>query len=156
MVSSLNAVVRTRACSSPDMVTRTSAFNFEGGFSGCWNRTKYSYDVLGNLTDVALPSGTEIHYIIDGRNRRVGKKINGVLVQGYLYQDQLNPVAELDINGQAVSQFIYASRVNVPDYMVSKKADGSTWVAYRIISDHLGSPRLVLDAASGQVIQQLD
>ncbi|HUU04164.1 MAG TPA: RHS repeat-associated core domain-containing protein [Myxococcota bacterium] len=118
--------------------------------------TTYSYDVQGNLTDVSLATGTEIHYIIDGRNRRIGKETNGVRVQGFLYQDQLNPVAELDINGQAVSQFIYASRVNVPDYMLSKKADGSTWVAYRIISDHLGSPRLVLDAASGQVIQQLD
>jgi len=40
--------------------------------------------------------------------------------------------------------------------MQSNKADGSTWVTYRIISDQLGSPRLVVDAASGQVVQQLD
>ena len=79
--------------------------------------TTYTYDVLGNLTDVSLPTGTEIHYIIDGRNRRIGKELNGVLVQGFLYQDQLNPVAELDANGQLVSRFIYASKPNVPDYM---------------------------------------
>jgi len=37
-------------------------------------------------------------YVIDGRNRRIGKKVNGTLVQGFLYKDQLNPIAELDDN----------------------------------------------------------
>lgn len=41
--------------------------------------TAYSYDVLGNLTSATLPDGTTIEYVIDGRNRRVGKKINGTL-----------------------------------------------------------------------------
>src|SRR5262249_37794675 len=41
--------------------------------------TTYDYDALGNLRGVALPSGTTITYIIDGKNRRVGKKVNGVL-----------------------------------------------------------------------------
>ncbi|PJA25697.1 MAG: hypothetical protein COX57_02035, partial [Alphaproteobacteria bacterium CG_4_10_14_0_2_um_filter_63_37] len=58
--------------------------------------TTYTYDLLGNLTEVVLPNGKVIEYIIDGRNRRVGKKVDGVLTQGFLYQDQLNPVAELD------------------------------------------------------------
>ena len=65
------------------------------------------------------------------------------LVQGFLYQDQLKPVAELDGAGNVVSRFVYATRVNVPDYMVKGG------VTYRIITDHLGSPRLVVDAAIG-------
>ncbi len=43
--------------------------------------TTYNYDVIGNLTSVTLPDGTQIDYLIDGRNRRIGKKVNGALVQ---------------------------------------------------------------------------
>jgi hypothetical protein len=48
--------------------------------------------------------------VIDGKQRRIGKKINGTLVQGFLYQNQLNPAAELDGNGTLVSRFVYASK----------------------------------------------
>src|SRR5574341_493022 len=30
--------------------------------------TSYSYDLFGNMTAVALPSGTTIEYVIDGQN----------------------------------------------------------------------------------------
>ncbi|MCP4491061.1 MAG: hypothetical protein GY820_27660, partial [Gammaproteobacteria bacterium] len=79
-----------------------------------------------------------------------GKKVNGVLTQGFLYKDQLNPIAELDGNNQLVSRFVYGSKVNVPDYMVK----GTT--TYRIISDHLGSPRLVINTADGTIAQRMD
>ncbi len=110
----------------------------------------YNYDVLGNLLSATLPDGTLIEYVIDGQNRRIGKKINGVLVQGFLYENQLRPVAELDGTGAVVSRFVYGSKANVPDYMVKGG------VTYRIISDHLGSPRLVVDTATGTVVQQMD
>ncbi len=112
--------------------------------------TEYRYDVLGNLREVQLPDGKEIEYVIDGRNRRVGKKVNGVLTQGFLYQDSLNPIAELDGDGNVVSLFVYGSKANVPDYMLK---DGKT---YRILSDHLGSPRLVIDISDGSVVQRMD
>ena len=45
--------------------------------------TTYDYDALGNLRSVVLPDGVRIDYVIDGHNRRVGKKeVNGVLVPG--------------------------------------------------------------------------
>lgn len=106
--------------------------------------------MLGNLWRVQLPGDVTIDYIIDGRNRRIGKKINGSLVQGFLYQDQLKPVAELDGNGAVVSRFVYADKANVPSYMIK---GGQT---YRIISDHLGSPRLVVNTGTGEVIQRMD
>jgi YD repeat-containing protein len=43
--------------------------------------TWYTYDALGNLTEVELPDGTEIEYVIDPQNRRIGKKVDGDLVQ---------------------------------------------------------------------------
>jgi len=112
--------------------------------------TTYSYDVLGNLRNVTLPGGTQIEYLIDGLNRRAGRKVNGTQVQGFLYQDQLEPIAELDGNNAIVSTFVYGSRPNVPEYMVK---GGAT---YRIIADHLGSPRLVVDTTTGAVAQRLD
>jgi RHS repeat-associated protein len=112
--------------------------------------TTYTYDVLGNLLSVTQPDGTVIEYVIDGAQRRVGKKVNGALVQGFLYQNQLNPVAELDGSGNLVSRFVYASKGNIPDYLVK---NGTT---YRIVSDHLGSPRMVVDVTTGAIVQRMD
>ncbi len=112
--------------------------------------TTYSYDVLGNLISVILPSGTTIEYVVDGRNRRIGKKVNGTLERSWLYKDGLNPVAELDGSGAVVSRFVYATRSNVPDFIIK---GGNT---YRVVSDHLGSPHLVVDTTTGTVIQSMD
>ena len=43
---------------------------------------------------------------MDGQNRRVGRKVNGVLAQGFLYETSLSPVAELDGSGNLVSQML--------------------------------------------------
>ncbi len=112
--------------------------------------TNYGYDVLGNLRTVTLPDSTQIEYVIDGQNRRVGKKVNGTLTQAWLYQDQLEPVAELDGSGNLTSRFVYGARFNVPDYVIK------AGVTYRIISDHLGSVRLVVNAATGAIAQRID
>jgi YD repeat-containing protein len=89
--------------------------------------TTYTYDALGNLTRAVLPGGT-IDYVLDGLNRRIGKKVGGTLVKGWLYRDQLEPVAELDGSGALVSRFVYASKPHVPDYMTK---GGQT---YRIVT----------------------
>ena len=44
----------------------------------------------------------------------------------------------------------FATESNVPDYMVK---NGTT---YRIVSDHLGSPRLVVNASTGEAVQRMD
>ncbi len=112
--------------------------------------THRDYDVLGNLREVKLPDGRTIDYIIDGRDRRVGEKIDGKLVHGFLYKDQLNPVAELDGSGNVVARFVYGAKPNVPAYMIKK---GQT---YRIVSDSLGSVRLVVNVVTGEVVQRMD
>lgn len=112
--------------------------------------TKYQYDNTGNILSIELPDGKKIEYLLDGSERRVAKKINGKIVQRFIYKDGLNPIAELDENGNIKSQFIYATKVNIPDYMIR---DSKT---YRLISDHLGSIRLVVDSNTGGVIQKMD
>jgi RHS repeat-associated protein len=123
-----------------DLLTRTAGAQ----------TTTYGYDAFGSLRHVTLADGRMLDYVIDGRGRRVGKRINGVLVQGFLYRDDLSPIAELDGAGALVSRFVYASERNVPDYL---ERGGQT---YRIVSDPLGSPRLVVDATTGAIVQRLD
>jgi RHS repeat-associated protein len=111
---------------------------------------QFSYDGLGNLVEVNLPNGDSVVYIVDGANRRIGKKVNGVLERGYLYKDSLKPIAELDGNSNVINRFVYATRKNTPDYMIAQDA------IYRLVSDHIGSVRLVVDIGTGQVAQRLD
>ncbi len=110
----------------------------------------YSYDAFGALRTVVLPNGITVDYVIDGQGRRIGKKVDGQLSKGYAYGDQLNPVAELDPNGNVVARFVYGPRSNVPAYVVKGVN------TYRIITDHLGSVRLVVDTATGAVVQRID
>jgi RHS repeat-associated protein len=113
--------------------------------------TTYTYDSQGNLTSVVLPDGTGIDYLIDGADRRIGKSVNGVLVQGFLYDEaHITPVAELDGAGNVVARFVYATQANVPDFMIKGG------VTYKIITDQLGSVRLVVDTATGTIAQRLD
>ena len=48
-------------------------------------------------------TGGRITYIIDGQNRRIGKKVNGALVEGFLYRSQLQPAAWLNADGSVKS-----------------------------------------------------
>jgi RHS repeat-associated protein len=102
----------------------------------------FEYDALGNLVSIGLPNGDLVEYLVDGMGRRVGKKKNGVLLKQWVYWDALKPVAELDGAGNLVAQYAYGLRVNVPDYV----RRGAT--TYKVISDHPGSPRYVVNVAN--------
>ncbi len=111
--------------------------------------TFYTYDNLGNLISVLLSDGTFIEYMIDGQNRRIGKKVNGEFKKGWIYQNQLTPIAELDSSKNIVSRFVYATQLHIPDYIIKGG------ITYQIISDHLGSVRMVVNSQTGQVVQYL-
>jgi RHS repeat-associated protein len=111
--------------------------------------TLLQYDALGNLQRVDLPNGDVVEYVIDGENHRVLKKVNGAVERGWVYRDAMQPVAEIDAAGAPASYFAYAEGVNVPELALGP---GST---RRLLKDHLGSPRLVVDVASGAVVQRL-
>jgi RHS repeat-associated protein len=113
--------------------------------------TSYTYDAFGNLLDVTPPTGSAVDYVIDGLNRRVGRKVGGSLVQGLLYKDQLNSVAELDGTGALIAQYIYGTKANVPDLRIDAAGN-----VYRVLSDHLGSPRLVVKVSDGTTAERMD
>jgi RHS repeat-associated protein len=59
-------------------------------------------------------------------------------------------VAELKPDGGIRSVFVYADKPNVPSALLR---DGKT---YHIVSDHLGSVRLVVDPETGDIQQRMD
>lgn len=111
--------------------------------------TSYSYDDFGALIAATTPN-VSVSYILDPTGRRIGRKVNGVLQQGFLYQNELDPIAELDAAGAVKSRFVYGSRPNVPDYMIKGG------ITYKIVADHLGSTRLVVNTTNGAITQRLD
>jgi len=78
----------------------------------------------------------------------VGKKVNGVLVQGFLYQDQLRVAAELDGSGTLVTLLVYGGRYS-PAYVMK---GGS---AFRVVKNSNGSPVLLVDSSTGAIAQSL-
>lgn len=110
----------------------------------------YTHDSLGQLRTVLLDSGVRIDYLYDARGRRIAKKVGGNVVKRWLYDGQLRVVAELDGAGSVTARFVYGTRLNVPDLVVTPTA------SYRVIADRIGSPRLIVDMASGVVAQRMD
>lgn len=111
--------------------------------------TTLIYDSASNLRRVSMP-GRTIEYVLDGQHRRVAKRVNGQMTQRLLWSDQFQVLAELDGTGNVINRFVYAARHHVPDYFVRA---GSV---YRIIADHVGSPRLIVNAATGTIAQRMD
>jgi len=111
--------------------------------------TTYSYDGRGNLRKVKLPDGRLIEYVIDGWRRRIAKKVDGVMLKQWLYRNALDLAAEFDGSGALSARFVYGS-----DGSGSYLIKGGR--SYRVLKDHLGSPRLIVDSQSGAVAQRLD
>jgi RHS repeat-associated protein len=111
----------------------------------------YTYDVFGNLRKVVRNIGgaMTIDYLANGLGRRVGKKVGGALKQEFVYRGNgLQIAAEIDsTTGKLKSRFFYGTRSNVPDFM--ERADPVTPTnptkTYRIITDQLGSPVMVVN-----------
>ena len=105
-----------------------------------------TYDAMGSLIAVNLPDGRLIEYVTDGKGRRIGKVVNGVLAKQWIYRDQLKPVAELDGVGNIISEFIFGTKTNVPDLVIRSGA------TYRLVSDELSSPVLAINISNSSDI----
>lgn len=95
---------------------------------------------------MSLPDGNQITYIYDGQGRRVGRLLNGTLTTGHVYQSETQSIAQLDGNGNIVEQFIFGTKLNAPDLMIMNG------VTYQIISDQVGTPLMIVNTGSGQVV----
>jgi RHS repeat-associated protein len=111
-----------------------------------------SYDEIGNLMTAALSDSvgsTDIEYMVDGLNRRVARRRNGSFSRAWFYRDGLRPVGEVTSEG-VFSHFVYTSERGAPDVIFR------AGVPHRVIKDHLGSVRAVVNAVTDTVEQLLE
>lgn len=109
------------------------------------------YDELGQLRSAVLPDGTSIGYLSDGLERRVQRRIDGLVDYSLLYQDGFRPAARLNASNQVEQRYVH--QPGLPGAPLYLEQGGNR---YRLIVDHLGSVRLVIDSATGTVIQRMD
>src|SRR5262249_10893258 len=87
-------------------VTASYTYDANGNrLSGPMPSFIYTYDNQDRLVSttnpaalLTLPVGRQIEYLVDGQNRRIAKKVNGNVVQKFIYAGFLNPIAVLDGN----------------------------------------------------------
>ncbi|TAG43653.1 MAG: RHS repeat-associated core domain-containing protein [Betaproteobacteria bacterium] len=138
---------------------------------------KYSYDANGNrVSETTAPnSGTprtgsadaqdrltqcgarEFSY---GAGRRITKKVNGVYTHGFIYESQLRVAAQMDASGNITHEFIYGEKPNVPEAMIlpanTGKNPSTQDKSYRLLHDHLGSVRMVIEVETGAIAQEIE
>lgn len=110
--------------------------------------TTFHYNTDGTLAGVDLPDGRQITYLHDSRGRRIARAVDGVRTHAWLYGESLMPLAEYDGSGALRTVFQYAGRWTPVAFIRND-------TTYHIVTDHLGSPRLVVDT-SGAVVKRVD
>ncbi len=110
--------------------------------------TTYNYSSAGELLSASLPDGRTLEYVYDPQGRRIAKKINGVLVEKYLWAGLTQLLAVYDGADSLVMRFEY-SDARVPNAMVKS---GTT---YYLSYDQVGSLRAVYDA-TGALVKRID
>jgi RHS repeat-associated protein len=112
--------------------------------------SSFAYDSFGRLTSATGEGGQEISYRLDAAGRRAVRTVDGEVTARFVYAPGIQgPLAELAGDNTTRARYIYASRSNVPDYM---EKGGRR---YRLLTDQLGSVRLVVDAESGAIAQAM-
>lgn len=132
----------------------TYVYNKNGYLSKKTNKANastvtYAYDNLGNLLQVKNSTGSTIDYTIDGLGYRAIRKLNNAFTDGFLYQSDIKPTAQLNSNGSVKSYFIYGDHYNSPDLIIKGG------VTYRVIHDQLGSPIFVINSSNNTVVQKI-
>lgn len=110
--------------------------------------TTYTYSSRGEMLRAVMPDGKLIEYVHDPQGRRIAKKVNGVIVEKYLWQGLTRLLAVYDGSNNLVMRFQYADG-RMPVAMT--KAGTMYYFGY----DQVGSLRVVTDAA-GNVVRKID
>jgi len=110
--------------------------------------TDYYYTRLGELEKVAFPDGKTVGYLHDPLGRRIAKKVNGAVVEKYLWQGLTRLLAVYDGEDRLLQRFDYADG-RMPAAMTM---DGRTWY---LCFDQAGTLRAVADDG-GIVVKRID
>ena len=112
--------------------------------------TNSTFDAFGNLRSVG-----NVSYMYDGRGRRVARLVSGVIQERYLYRNQLQIAAITNANGQVQKKFVYGDS-HAPEYFIVYNYSTNTETTYRLVTDNIGTVRIVLKTSDGSVAQQIE
>ncbi len=107
----------------------------------------FTYSSRGELLSAALPDGRVLTYDHDPMGRRIAKRVNGTIIEKYLWQGATRLLAVYDNSNNLVMRFTYADG-RMP---VSMTKGGIT---YYLFYDQIGSLRAVVDG-SGQIVKEM-
>jgi RHS repeat-associated protein len=159
LTASENGIDRTFTVDASDRLTDDGQFTYTYDADGqlatrtaidSGDVTAYHYDGLGLLRSVDLPDGTTVSYVNDAAGRRIQARVDGAPTVSFLWGQLAQPLAELGPTGAIKEQFVYGTSDGAPDYILR---DGRT---YRVVTDERGSPRLIVDASTGEVAEAID
>lgn len=114
------------------------------------SNSTFSYDAFGKLLTAVTPAGASIAYTMDGKGNVVRIANGGVTTTRYIYDDESRIAGEFTDAGVMWRQFVYGTDQHSPDYLIDSTGP------VRFIKDHLGSPRLIVKASNGVVLQRMD
>ena len=97
---------------------------------------------------MTLPDGTSVEYIHDPLGRRIARKVNGAVVEKYLWQGMTRLLAVYDGSNSLLMRFEYAD-ARMP-FAVTMGG-----VLYYMVYDQVGSLRVVADT-SGNAVKRID
>ena len=127
-----------------NLITKTAQVGFAGCIGGV---TSYEWDVLNRLVRIDNPDGSYSAYRYDAQGRRIEKDVNGALTR-YVYDGDAI-LLEYDGANSLQARYSHGEEIDQPLAMTR----GGDSYFYGV--DHLGSVRLVTDAA-GAVANRYD
>jgi len=149
-----NTISINTSYTSEDQIERVGVYTYtydEDGYLSSktdgTDTTTYEYGVQGELKKVTLPDARVIEYLHNASNQRVAKKVNGIIVEKYLWKDLTTLLATYTADNQAFIKYNYADN-RVP---YSAEYAGNT---YYLVYDQVGSLRAVTDSA-GNIVKAL-
>ena len=110
----------------------------------------FGYNAFDQMKSVRLSSGRTVDYELYSTGNRVLVSINQAKAFQNIYEFKDRIAVQFDHRTQATNEFFYSSSISSPDFMKYKNQ------YCRIIKDHLGSPRLVVNTKTGQIAQRMD
>jgi len=95
---------------------------------------------MGELKKVILPDGKVIEYLHNANNQRVAKKVNGIIIERYLWKDLTTLLAVFNGDGSKKVQLHYS------DARVPVQVTYNQYTFY-LVYDQVGSLRAIMDQA---------
>lgn len=114
------------------------------------NSQVLAWDEMSRLKSVVLNGTDTLEYRLDWNGRRVERKLNAARTNGFAYDGPYTLAVDKNNLTGSIVDYVTATTPNSVDFIKVGL------IYYRVIKDHLGSPRLVVHFKTAAVAQRMD